>query len=174
MAIFNVPRAGRQNENYTENLIKNMFYDKRCEYKKGFGVCYSSPEMIVHSFESIRRTYCKINTVKTHCFELFIEYEIGLCAVLMVAEKIGQGLYDFGFQSFVTVIDTGDYFLISVAFNSVSYSKGVLFHDNNACYVEIYQFLRSVLPKKIYIGVTENTFFTSNKSDGHYQHGEYM
>ena len=174
MAVFNVPRAGRQNENYTENLIENMFYDERCEFKQGFGVCDSSPEMMVHSFEAIRQTYCKINMLKTHYFELFIEYEIGLCAVKMIAEMIGRGLYNSGFQSFVTAIDTGDRYLISVALNAVSFKDGELFHDNNACYLEIYQFLCNLLPGGICIGVTENTFFNPGKREGNYCHGEYM
>ncbi|MBQ3545382.1 MAG: hypothetical protein IJA34_10425 [Lachnospiraceae bacterium] len=174
MAVFNVPRAGRQDENYTKNLIENMFYDERCEYKQGFGICCSSAEMIVYSFEAIRQTYCKINTVKIHYFELFIEYEIGLTSVKKMAEMIGRELYNYGFQSFVTAIDTGDRYLISVALNAVSFKDGELFHDNNACYLEIYQFLCNLLPGGICIEVTENTFFSPERRDGNYCHGEYM
>jgi len=32
MVVFNVPRSGRQNEDYTENLTENMFDDENCIY----------------------------------------------------------------------------------------------------------------------------------------------
>ena len=174
MVVFNVPRAGRQGEDYTKNLIENMFDDESCVYKQGFGVCYNTPEMIVQSFESVRKTYCKANAIKTHYFELYVEYEIGLTAVEMVAEMIGKGLYNAGFQSFVTVSDTGDQFLIAVALNSTAFTGNGLFHDNNACYTEVYNFICTLLPKRIQVGVTENTFFDPSKREGNYCHGVYM
>ena len=173
MVVFNVPRAGRQNEDYTKNLIENMYDDENCIYKRGFGVCGNSPKMIVHSFESVRRTYCKVNAIKTHYFELYVEYEIGLTAVEIVAEMIGKGLYNAGFQSFVTISDTGDFFLVAVALNSTSFNRKGLFHDNNTCYTEVYNYICTLFPERIQVGVTENAFFDPSKREGNYCHGRF-
>ena len=54
--------------------------------------------------------------IKTHYFELHVEYEIGLTAVEMVAEMIGRSIYNSGFQCFVTVIDTGDKYILETSF----------------------------------------------------------
>ena len=173
MAIFNVPRAGRKNENYTENLIQNMFYDDNCVFKQGFGVIDNSAEEVIYSFDFVRNSVGKNNVLKTHYFELFIEYEIGMCTAMMIAEKIGRELYNAGFQCFVTVTDLGDRYLIAVAVNSVSFKNGYLFQDNNDCYANVFQFVSSLLPDCIDIQVSENTFFDPAKQDGNYCHGEY-
>ena len=173
MVVFNVPRAGRYESNYTKKLVHNMFHANYVLLRLGFGVCSDDVENIVASFAAIHNLYSKINLIKTHYFELFVDYETNKETVFKVAELIGRMLYNNGFQNFITVADTGDEYLIAVAFNAVSYQNGRLFHDNNACYYEILKFISGLFSKKTKISITENTFFDPKERDGNYCHGFY-
>ncbi len=131
-------------------------------------------EEIVNSFVAMHRVYSKINLIKTHYFEVFIDYDIQKETVFKVAQMVGRMIYDNGFQNFVTVVDTGDNYLVAVALNAVSYQAGTLFHDNNACYFGIFKFIKGLFSKSIEIGLTENTFFNPDKREGNYCHGMYI
>ena len=174
MVKLNVVRAGRHNEKFGEELITNMHRDDRKVYEIGMGVCHDTPIMVVNSFEAVRKTYCKINAIKTHYMETFVEYEVGMPAAIMLAERVAQYFYHYGFQNYITVIDTDDRYMIAIALNSVSYKNGCLFHDNNACYIELYHFLCSVLPVGVGVSVEQNVVFEPGRSEGNYCHGEYV
>ena len=173
MAIFNVPRAGRKNADYAEKLLGNMFMDERQIFKQGFGVCLDNPECILHSFESVRNTYCKINPVKVHYMEIYIAYEQGKIALSIISNEVGRYLYEKGFQSFISVTDTGSAYLIAIAVNAVSFITGELFKDNNAHYQEIFKYLRGMVPVKWDLQASDNTFFDPDRRDGNYVHGNY-
>ena len=173
MAIFNVVRAGRKNDGYMEALIENMYKDKRVVYRNGFGVCDDSPELIVCTFDAVRNAYCKVNAIKVHCFEVFIEPEMGMSTISMVADNIGRYLFAKGFQSFIVIIDMGDMFGIVVTVNAVSFHDGSLFHDNNAHYLEIYQYLTkgASVPCKVF--ATNHSFFAPTLDGENYVHGMF-
>ena len=104
MVKLNVVRAGRNNPEFCEELITNMHRDDRKIYEIGMGVSYDTPLMIVNSFEAVRRPYCKINAIKTHYMEIFVEYEVGMPATIMLAERVAQYFYQYGFQNYITII----------------------------------------------------------------------
>lgn len=171
MARFNVPRASRNQEGYTEKLVFHMHSDQRVVFKQGYGVYDINPEMIVDSFQAVRNTYCKINLVKVHYMELFIEREAGLAVAVELADWFGRFLYGNGFQAFVSVMDMESEYAVAVALNAVSYVDGHLFHDNNACYNEIFQHLCRRLQVDWELDVTVNTFFDPKRPEGNYVHG---
>ena len=173
MAVFNIPRAKRNEDGYMERLIGNMYKSSNLIFKKGYGICYVSPETIINSFNSIRNLYCKINLLKVHCMELFIEPEIDRSVVIMIADRFGRILYDLGFQSFICVVDEGDRYVIAVAVNSVSFQEGRLFYDNNAHYGIIYQSLCEIIPLKLRLEISDNSFFDPEKRKGNYVHGVF-
>jgi hypothetical protein len=174
MVVFNVPRAGRYESSYTRKLIHNMFHANYVLFRMGFGICCDDVEEIVNSFAAMHCVYSKINLIKTHYFEIFIDYDIQKETVFKVAQMVGRMIYDNGFQNFVTVVDTGDNYLIAVALNAVSYQTGTLFHDNNACYFGIFNFIKGLFSKSIEVSFTENTFFDPDKREGNYCHGAYI
>lgn len=173
MAIFNVPRAGRRQSNYMERLIGNMYDDTRSFFKQGYGICDLSSSAIICSFYSVRNTYYKVNPIKIHYMELFVEYEVKKPDVLTVADCMGRFLFECGYQAFVSVIDIGNQYLIAVVVNAVSYRDGSVFYDNNTCYLELYQVICRILPYGCNVKCTENTFFDSDKREGNYVHGVY-
>ena len=154
-------------------VIANMYRDDRKVYEIGMGVSYDSPLMILNSFEAVRRPYCKVNAIKTHYMEIFVEYEVGMPAAIMLAERVAHYFYQYGFQNYITVIDNEDRYMIAIALNSVSYKNGSLFHDNNACYIELFHFLCSVLPVGMSVSVEQNVVFELGRPKGNYCHGEY-
>lgn len=173
MAIFNVPRAGRKNADYAEKLVRNMFMDERKIFNLGFGVASDSPELIIDSFESVRNTYCKVNPIKVHYMEIYIAYEQGKIALPIISNEVAKYLYDKGFQSYISVTDTGSAYLIAIAVNAVSFKTGELFKDNNAHYQEIFKYLRGMVPVKWDLQASDNTFFDPERRDGNYMHGSY-
>lgn len=174
MVVFNVSRAGRYESGYTRKLVHNMFHAKEVLYRLGFGICCDDEDEIVNSFAAMYQVYCKMNLIKTHYFEIFIDYDIDKEELYEVARSVGRMIYDNGFQNFVSVVDTGTRYLVAVALNAVSYQNGALFHDNNVCYYRIFKFIRNLFPKNIEVSFTENTFFDPNKREGNYCHGEYI
>lgn len=173
MAEFRVIRAGRKNSDYAERLITNMFMDKNMFFRKGYGVCDTSPELVIYSFDSVRNTYYKINQVKVQYMELLIEDEVGVEEVMMVADRLGRFFYESGFQSFIGATDTGAGFVVAIVLNSVSFSSGQLFYDNNTCYWGFYQYLCQILPRDWTIDFDEEVIFEPSKRTGNYVHGRY-
>ena len=171
MAVFNTIRAGRKKEGYMENLIHNMYTDERVLFRQGYGVLDETEEKVVYSFYSVRNAYYKINQIKVHYMEIYVEYEFKLVDVVELAKNLAYCLYKYGFQTLVACIDTGNGYMIAVAVNAVSYVDGRLFHDNNAQYWAIYQYLRSCAPIGLSLTASENTFFPPRMENNNYVHG---
>ena len=171
MARFNVPRAGRNQKEYEIKLITSMLNDERYVFRMGYGVFDMDTRTIINSFESVRSTYYKINQIKVHCIEIYIELNTKLSFVVEMADWLGRFLFGNGFQSYITVIRTENEYIIILALNAVSFKTGRLFRDNNACYYELYQIIRKKFETSLQIDVTENTFFDPEKPEGNYAHG---
>ena len=65
-------------------------------------------------------------------------------------------------------------FLIVVAVNAISYVNGRAFHDNNMQYVQICNFLKSIMPAEWEFEVENNTFFNPEDGTENYVHGKLM
>lgn len=171
MAVFNIVRAGRKNDGYMEKLIHNMYADERVVSRQGYGILDKTEDMAIHSFNYVRNTYCKINSIKVHYMEIYVEYEFGMMAAQMMADKMGRYMYENGFQALVACLDTGNEYMVAVAVNAVSYIDGSLFHDNNAQYMKIYKNLSSIMPFGCKLTASENSFFCVHTGENQYQHG---
>lgn len=174
MPVFNVPRAGRKQDGYMETLLTNMYEEETAIYRMGYGVCGVNPELIISSFYSVQNTFCKVNPIKVHYMEIYIEKEFGIETTLNIADLFGRYVYSQGFQCYTSTIDSDNYYLIVVAVNAVSYVNGKAFHDNNMQYVQICNFLKSIMPAEWEFEVENNTFFNPEDGTGNYVHGKLM
>jgi len=173
MAVFNVPRAGRNIDGYMEKLILNMYQDTNSIFKRGYGLNCFSPEMILYSFNAVRAVYCKSNSVKLHYMEFFIEKEEWQEVVINFADWFGSFLFANGFQSYISLSYINDMYVVAVVANSVSYINGRVFYDNNACYAELLKIVSEKMPKEWNLSYTDNTFFNPENPEGNYRHGLY-
>lgn len=174
MAVFNIPRAGRNRQGYMEKLINNMCSHTDPVFKCGYGICWTSVESIVSSFNMTRNAYCKVNLLKVHSIEIILESYTTKETVILIADRLGCVLYGMGFQSFICAVVDQDGYRIVAAINAVSYVNGSLFYDNNASLGFIYLELLKVLPQEMRLEISDNSFFDPEVMDGNYVHGVFM
>lgn len=172
MPIINTPRAGRKQEDYLENLITSMYTEEKAIYRLGYGVCAISPEAVINSYYAVRKALCKINPIKAHYIELFIEKEFGIEETFRIAYLFGNYLFGQGFQNFISIIDSDNYYLIAVAVNAASYINDSAFHDNNMQYANICVFLKNIMQCDWELEVSDNTFFNTEDGTNNYLHGK--
>lgn len=172
MPVLNTPRAGRKQNDYTENLIWSMYNDEDVIWRWGYGVCAMSPEIILSSYNVTRNIFCKSNLIKVHYIELFIEKEFGIAETLRIADLFGRYILGQGFQNFISIIDSENYYMIAVAVSSTSYVNGSAFHDNNLQYANICVFLKNIMQCDWELEVSDNTFFNTKDGTKNYVHGK--
>lgn len=174
MPIFSVARAGRRQEGYLENLITSMYSEETAIYRMGYGVCGIDADMIINSFYSVQNTFGKNKPIKVHYMEIYIEKEFGIETTLRIADLFGRYICGQGFQCYTSTLDSNEYYLIVVAVNAVSYMNGRAFHDNNLQYVNICDFLKSIMPEDWQTEIADNTFFNLEDGTNNYVHGKLM
>ena len=173
MAIFNTPRARRNQDGYMETLISNMYTDENVIYKNGYGVCGFGPEDIVNCFNAVRRNFCKINSVRVHFIEVVVEKEHDEEEIIKVADMVACQIWNLGYQVFYCVAELDDCYLIAVAINSTSFVTGFAFKDNNMHYVYIYNMIKAQMPADWELEVAENVVFNPNDGTGNFTHGYF-
>ena len=171
MPIFNTPRADRSSANHMENLIRTVWGHEKNVYREGFGVCDFTPDVILASFNSVRKTFGKINPIQVHNLEIFVESEFGADAALGIGRYIGTYFYNLGFCNFVSIIKLENYYLIEVVINAVSHIDGRAFKDNNQQLAQIYADLKLALPADWKLTAMGNVFFDTENLANSYVHG---
>ena len=174
MPIFNVVRARRNREGYMENLISNMYTEESVIYRMGYGICAVNADTIISSFYYTRNTFCSNNSIKVHQMEIYIEKEFGIEETIRIADAFGSYILGLGFQVFTSTLDSDNYYLITIAVNAISFMNGKAFHDNNMQYVNICNYLKSIVPYDWEFEVTDNTFFNPEDGSNNYIHGILM
>lgn len=171
MAVFNVARAGRNQEGYMEQLINNMYHHPMQIFQQGYGVYDLSAEGIIYSFNAVRSEYCKVNLIKVHSLEITLKSNVEREMVIAIADRLGRVLYNKGFQSFVCAIIVPKGYTISAAVNAVSYRNGQLFYDNNTFLGQVYRSILEIVPVDMRMDISDNSFFDPEVMDGNYVHG---
>ena len=106
--------------------------------------------------------------------EVYVEYEHGIQAAHEIAGLLAGYIYEQGFQTFFSIADTGENYMVAFAVNTVSFKDGRSFHDNNMQYSEIYKMLCRTFPFHWKLSATDNTFFNPQKETGNYTHGQFV
>lgn len=172
-ALFNTPRAGRQNRHYMEQLIVNMWNASHSVFKQGYGLFAVNAANIINAFQAVQNTYQKANRVKVHYMEIYVEKEKGQEDVIRVADCMGKYFFQLGFQSFISVVREGEIYLIAIAVNAVSFAGQAVFHDNNFNYTHVFTFLCSIAPYDWRVTASDHTFFDPKTGEGNYVHGKF-
>jgi len=170
MICLNTVRAGRNIDYYMENLILNVFSDQRSIQKKGYGVLSGTAEEVVNSFRMVQNTYKVYMPIKVHYMELYVDY--GDVDTAFITNAMGQYFWQLGFQCLISVVDTGERYVLAIVINAASYQGNQLFHDNNNQHYIIYLYLIKILPCGVKVTVTDNTIFDKS-AEGNYIHGMY-
>lgn len=174
MTLFNIPRVARNQSNYPDRLIMNMYNDSRCVFRKGFGVLDKTPKDICNTLKFVRSAYDKITPIQVYYMEVIWEKESEEDTVVKFASQVGEFLYFNGFVCYICVIEVKNTYVVGIALNSVSYIDGHLFKDNNASNYELFSILCGMLPENTQMTATENTFFDPQIGEGNYVHGIFV
>lgn len=171
---LHVIRAGRKNKNFLPNLLNKMATDSKRVFDKGFGVFSDSVDSVLNSFSMVKSSMNLYSDIHAHCLEFYVEYQndqgAGYKCVLRLLDAVGNLLYSEGFQSYCSVIHDGNRFVVTVLINPFSFRCPALFHDNNCCMAQIYQFVRDVMPE-CDVHVSDEIYYNTEKNC--YGHGYY-
>lgn len=174
MAVFSIVRAGRQDAGYMENLITNVWNAAYSViYRKGYGILTSAPEDVIEGFRMVHNAYQRLLKVRVHHMELIMKEETSSADVCCCADRMGRYFYDCGYQAFITVMEYHGGYLVEIIVNAASYTGGKSFHDNNANYMGVLDYLKSITPYYWEVSAADNVFFHPQAADGNYERGVF-
>lgn len=165
MIRISVVRNGHWAEDYMRSTVNTVLNMKGIVVKKLYGIIGNNADEICTIFEYVQRAYGKNLFVPVHCF--IVDFDDDLCFEAMV--KAADHVMSFfinKFQTLYIIRDNGyGHYQAVFVINSISYVDGKCFHDNNAMYITLRQYLNGMFGQEIRFEVAENVFFDNQESN---------